>query len=115
MGKLIKLAFVALLLFGLWQISAAQFDQFKFEDAVRQVAEFRSTQEEEDVRAAVVSEATRLGLKVDPARVSIHRAGEHIYIDVAYERGVQVLPWYRYNWPFVLKVEGWYVPGARAK
>ncbi len=115
MGRLIKLAIVVLVLYGAWQAGAAQLDHFKYEDAVRQLAEFHSAQDEDDVRTAVVAEAARMGIKVDPARVSVRKAAEHIYIDVAYTRPVQLLPWYRYNWAFVVKVESWYVPGARLK
>jgi hypothetical protein len=115
MGRLIRLAIVALVVYGSWHAVSAQLDHFKLEDAVRQIAEFGADQDDSAVRAAVVVEATRVGIPIDPARVSIRRAAERIYIDIAYTRSVQVLPWYRYNWAFTVKVESWHVRGGLTK
>ncbi|MCX6537509.1 MAG: hypothetical protein NT151_01040 [Acidobacteria bacterium] len=115
MGRLIRLAVVALVVYGCWQAASAQLDHFKLEDAVRQLAEFGADQGDDAVRTAVVAEATKLGIRIDPARVSIRKTADHIYIDVAYTRLVQVLPWYRYNWAFAVKVQSWYVSGARIR
>ena len=112
MGKLIRFAIVALVLYGTWQAGSAQLDHFRFEDAVRQLAEFRADQGDDNLRAAVIAEADRLGIPIDPARVSIRKAADRLYIDVAYTRPVQVLPWYRYNWAFAVKVQRWYMPGG---
>ena len=115
MGRLIRFAVVALALYGVWQAASAQWDHFKFEDAARQLAEFGADQGDDGLRAAVVAEATKLGIRIDPASVSIRKAANHIYIDVAYTRPVQVLPWYRYNWAFAVKVESWHFPGGGVK
>ena len=115
MGRLIRFAVVALVLYGCWQAGSAQWDHFTFEDAVRQLAEFRAEQADDEVRAAVVAEADRLGIRVDPARVGVRKEASRIFIDVAYTRPVQLLPGYRYNWEFAIRVDHWYLPGGRLK
>jgi hypothetical protein len=115
MGKLIRLVVVVLVVYGCWQAASAQWDQFKFEDAVRQLAAFGADQTDETLRAAVGAEAGLLGIRIEPSHVSIRRAAEHIYIDIEYVRPVQILPWYQYNWAFAVKVDSWRVPGGRLK
>ncbi|MCX6545507.1 MAG: hypothetical protein NTV05_13990 [Acidobacteria bacterium] len=115
MGKLIKLAIAALVLYAAWQAGSAQLDHFKFEDSVRQVAEFRGDRDDDETRTVVVAEGSKIGIRIDPAGVSIRKVMDHIYIDVVYTRPVQILPWYQYNWTFAVNAESWRMPGGRTK
>jgi hypothetical protein len=115
MGRLLKLAIVGLVIYGGWQSTLAQWDHFKLGDSVRQLTEFRAEQPEEEVRTMVVAEAAKLGIGLDPARVNIQKVADRLRIDARYARPVNVLPWYRYNWPFELKVEIWSIPNGRLR
>jgi hypothetical protein len=115
MGKLIRFAIVALVLYGTWQTAAAQWDFFKFRDAVRALVLFGGDEGDDALRTRIVAEGSKVGIQVEPARVSIRSAADHTYVDVAYTRPVQLLPWYEYKWSFEFKAESWRVPGGRIR
>ena len=115
MGRIIKLAVAVLVVYAAWQGASAQWNHFAFQDAVRQLIEFGADPGDDAIRTAVVTEGAKLGIRVDPERVTITRSADHVYIDASYTRPVQLLPRYFYNWPFTLKVERWFVPGGRIR
>ncbi|MEI6669027.1 MAG: hypothetical protein WCP29_12805 [Acidobacteriota bacterium] len=115
MGKLIRFAIVAVVLYGGWQAAAARWDHFQLTDAVRQLAEFQAERADDEIRARVVAEAAKLDIALTPDQVRVRKAGDRIFIDVNYVRQVQVLPWYRYPWKLDLAVQNWYVPGGRIR
>jgi hypothetical protein len=115
MGKLIRLAIAALVLYGCWQAGSAQWDFFRLREAVRELALFSAEEGEEALRTKIVAEAAKAGIRIDPARVSITSTGDRTQIDVAYTRSVRLLPWYRYEWSFAFKAESWRVPGGRLR
>jgi hypothetical protein len=102
-------------LYAAWQAGSAQLDHFKFEDSVRQIAEFRGDRDDDETRSVIVAEGSKIGVPIDPAAVSIRKVMNHIYIDVIYTRPVRILPWYQYNWTFAVKAESWQIPGGFAK
>jgi len=115
MARLIKIVIVALVIYAAWHGVSAQWDHFAFQDAVRQLAEFGEDRGDDALRAGVIAEGARIGVLIEPERVVITRTADHLYLNIAYTRPVQVLPGYRYNWTFTAKVERWYIPGGRIR
>ena len=113
MGRLIRFAIVALLLWAVWHIGAAMWQQFQFQDEVKQVAQFGADRDEATLRNAVMEAATKLEVPLEAERVNVRKQGDHVYIDLAYTVPVEILPRYRYPWTFTVSAEGWFVPGGR--
>jgi hypothetical protein len=115
MGRAIRLAVVACIVWAAWHAGVASWRQFEFADAVTQIAQFGVDRDEDSVRAAVLEEAAKLDLPVTPKGVSIRRQERpaHLYIDVSYTAQVEILPRYTYPWTFTTNAHGWFVPGGR--
>lgn len=113
MGRVIKFAIVVLAVYAAWQAGSAQWDHFEFQDAVRQLTEFGGEQPDEALRIGVIAAGAKVGILLVPANVGITRVADHLYVNVSYTRPVQLLPWYRYNWPFSVKIDRWFIPGGR--
>jgi hypothetical protein len=115
MGRAIRLAVVACIVWAAWHAGVASWRQFEFSDAVTQIAQFGVDRDEDSVRAAVLEEAAKLDLPVTPKGVSIRRQERpaHLYIDVSYTAQIEILPRYTYPWTFTTNAHGWFVPGGR--
>jgi hypothetical protein len=113
MGRLIRFAIVALLLWAVWHVGAAMWQQFRFEDQVKQVAQFGADRDEATVRGAVMEAATTLRVPLEAGRVNVRRQNDRLYIDLVYTARIEILPRYTYPWTFTVSAEGWFVPGGR--
>ena len=113
MGRLIRLIISALVLWAVWHAGAAQWQQFQFQDEVKQIAQFGADRDEEAVRAAVMEAAAKLAVPLSPDRVQVRKQGDHVYIDADYTAQIEILPRYTYPWTFHTAAEGWFVPGGR--
>jgi predicted amidohydrolase len=112
-GRLIRFAISVLVLWAVWHAGAAQWQQFQFQDEVKQIAQFGADRDEETVRAAVMDAAARLRVPITADRVQVRRQNDRIYIDAAYTAQIEILPRYRISWLFTASAEGWFVPGGR--
>jgi hypothetical protein len=112
-GRLIRIAISALVLWAVWHAGAAQWQQFQFQDEIKQIAQFGADRDEETVRTAVMDAAAKLQVPLSPDRIQVRKSGEHVYIDVAYTAQIEILPRYKYPWTFYAAAEGWFVPGGR--
>ena len=115
MGRIIRLAIVAVLLLGGWRTGQAYLAHYKFSDEVDQIAERGVRTDDESVRGAVNEAAGRFGIPLNAAAVNVRLQGEHVYIDLAYTRQIEFLPRYRYPWKFEVHAHGWEVPSGGLK
>ena len=115
MGKLIKFAIVAVVLYATWQAAVVQWHHFRFEDAVKQIAEFGPDKEEDVIKAQVLEAGRREELGLDPDHVGVRKNGDHVFIDVTYTHVVRLLPGYTYPWAFSVKAEGYFIQGGRIR
>jgi hypothetical protein len=112
LGRLFRVAIVALLLFACYRIGQAYMAHYAFSDEVALIAQRGVQTDDAEVRAAVIEAATRLRIPIDPDRVNIRLVGDHVYIDLRYTRAVAVLPGYRRPWDFEVSAHGWTVPSG---
>ncbi len=112
-GRLLKFAVVAAVLWAVWHGGAAQWQQFVFQDDLKQIAQFGGNRGEEAIRAAVMEAATSRRVPLTPERLQVRTQADHVYIDAAYTVPVEILPRYRYPWTFTASADGWFVPGGR--
>ena len=110
LGRLIRIALAALVIFASWRVGQAYLAHYRFSDEVSRIAQRGVHTDEAEVRAAVDEAADRLGIPVDPGKVAVRLAGEHVYVDLRYTRTIEVLPRYTYPWEFSVSAHGWVVP-----
>lgn len=111
-GRLIRLVLVVLVLLGAWRIGQVSLAHYRFADEVDLIAQRGVRTSEPEVRAAVSDAATRFGIPVTADDVAIRIQAEHVYVDLAYIRQVEILPRYRYPWRFEVHAHGWVVPSG---
>jgi len=113
MARLIRIAISALVLWAAWHAGTAQWQQFQFQDEIKQIAQFGADRDEETVRAAVMQAAAKLSVPLSPDRVQVRKNGDRVTIETAYTAQIEILPRYKYPWTFYAAAEGWFVPGGR--
>ena len=101
-GRILKFAIAAALLWAVWHAGAAQWQQFVFQDDLKQIAQFGSDRDEETVRAAVMEAATARRVPLSPDRLQVRKQTDRVYIDAAYTVQIEILPRYRYPWTFTV-------------
>jgi hypothetical protein len=111
-GRIIRLAIVALVLLAAWRVGQAYMAHYKFADEVDQIAQTGVRTSEEEVRGAVLEAGKRYAIPVQAGQISVRLQGEHVYIDLRYSRPIEVLPRYTYVWPFSVEAHGWIVPSG---
>jgi len=112
-GRFIRYAIAAAALWAVWHVGAAQWQEFVFQDDLKQIAQFGSDRGEEAVRAAVMEAAASRRVPLSPERLQVRKQTDHLYIDAVYTVQIEVLPRYTYPWTFTVSAEGWFVPGGR--
>jgi hypothetical protein len=113
MGRIVRYVITAALLWAAWHVGSAQWQQFVFEDDVKQIAQCGADRDEEGIRAAVMEAAANRLVPLSADRVQVRRQSERLYINAAYTAQIEVLPRYHYPWVFTVSAEGWFVPGGR--
>ena len=111
--RLISFAITAAVIWAAWHIGAAQWQQFVFQDDLKQIAQFGADRGEDGVRAAVMEAASTRQVPLSPERLQVRRLADHLYIEAAYTAQIEVFPRYTYPWSFTVSAEGWFVPGGR--
>jgi hypothetical protein len=113
MGRIVRYAITAALLWAAWHVGSAQWQQFVFEGDLKQIAQFGADRDEEAIRAAVMEAAANRGVPLSPDGLRVRRQSERLHIEATYTAQIEVLPRYRYPWSFSASAEGWFVPGGR--
>lgn len=114
-GRVLKYLVIAGLLWASWHVGMAQWQQFVFQDDLKQIAQFGGNRDDEQIRAAVMEAATARQVPMSPDRLVVRRVADHLFIDGAYTVRIELLPRYRYSWDFTVSAEGWFVPGGQLK
>lgn len=101
----IKLLIAALVLNAAYRVGMAYWQHYQFQDAVQRMAQFTERAVTADeIRLGVLELAAEQQIPLDPATLNITRAPRRIEVEAGYTRELEVLPGYRYPWPFDLSV-----------
>jgi hypothetical protein len=112
-GRIIRYAISIAVLWAAWHVGSAQWQQFVFQDDLKQIAQFGSDRDEETVRTAVMEAAANRRVPLAPESLKVRKQADRVYIDATYTVQIEVLPRYMYPWTFTASAEGWFVPGGR--
>ena len=99
MKLIIKLAIAALLANAAFRVGTEYLTHIKFRDAVRDVATYRSTTNE-DLRMRIAGIAQQYSVPQADENLTIERAERHVTIHGAYEKKIEIVPTYQYPWTF---------------
>jgi hypothetical protein len=101
---LIKLAIAALLANAGFRIGTEYLTHVKFRDAVRDVATYRSTTND-DLRRRIAGLAQQYGVPQSDDNLTIDRDDRHVTIRGGYDKNIEVLPSYQYPWHFAWELD----------
>ena len=103
---LVKLALAALIANATWRLGSAYIQFYKFKDAVTEVAQFGRDKSGADLQRRVLELASQYDVPLTDEALTVRRDDRsHTVIDGAYDQPVDLLPGYRYPWPFTVHVD----------
>jgi hypothetical protein len=107
---LLKLAIAALILNATWRIGSEYLKDYELRDATHEAAMIEG-QSEEQLRQRVVELAQKYDAPVSDADVDITVDQRHVFVTLAYQKRIQVVPGYEYPWNFSWTADAYVLPG----
>jgi len=105
MKVLIKLLIVALIANGTWRVGTAYMSYYKFKDAVRETTQHRGTKSDAQIHDRVFELANEYDIPVTDENLTIIRQEDHTIVDGSYIQPIDIVPTFRYNWPFKVHID----------
>ena len=102
---IIKLAVAALIANASWRVGSAYLAYYKFDDAAREVAQFRGQKPDSQIEARIFELASEYDLPLTPSNLTIRHPDTHTIIDGSYTRSIELAPGYTYPWPFSIHID----------
>ena len=101
---IVKLAFVALLANATWHVFAVYLAHYRFKDSVTSTAQFGGQKSESQLRGRILELAGEFDVPVTDENLSIRRDAHRTIVETSYKRPVELVPGYKYEWPFTMYV-----------
>ena len=105
MRTLLKLAVVALVANAAWHVFGAYYPNYKFQDAVEYAAQNGAALTQDALREKVVELSSQFDLPLTADQVTVARQDTHTIVDLSYKRPIELVPGFRYQWPFSMHVD----------
>jgi hypothetical protein len=105
MRTLLKLAVVALLANAAWHLFGAYYPNYKLQDAVEYAAQNGAALTPETLRDRVVELSSQFDVPLTEDQVTVARQNTHTIVDLSYKRPIELVPGFRYQWPFSIHVD----------
>jgi hypothetical protein len=104
---------VAILANGTWRVGTSYAKHYRFTDAVRQATQFRGHKSDLEVHDRVFDLAATHDIPVTDDNLTVTREEHHTIVRGAYTRPIELLPGFKYEWPFTVDVDTFVVDGGR--
>jgi hypothetical protein len=101
----LRLAIVAVLANGTWRVGSAYAKHYRFTDAVAQTTQFRGGKSDQDVHDRVFELAAAHDIPITDEDLTVTRQENHTIVRGAYKRPIELLPGFKYAWPFTVDVD----------
>jgi hypothetical protein len=105
MRTLLKLVVVALVANAAWHVFGAYYPNYKFQDAVEYAAQNGAALTQDALRERVVELSSQFDLPLTSDQVTVARQDTHTIVDLSYTRPIELVPGFRYQWPFSIHVD----------
>lgn len=103
---LVKLALAAVIANGVWRLGSVYLTHYRFTDSLEETLLFGSRKSQSELQQRVFDLASQYDIPLVEESVSVRRDDRgHTVVDGSYVQPVDLLPWYRYQWPFVVHVD----------
>jgi len=113
LGRIIKLVIAALIANASWRIGSTYVSHYRFKDAVAESAQFGTNQSVDQLHQRVLDLGAQYNLPITDDSFTIRREGIHTYVAGSYTQMIEVVPGYRYPWPFSWNVEAMNMSGLK--
>lgn len=104
---LFKLAVLLLLANALFRFTPAYWRHHQFEAAVKDASLQWRGLKDDAVIAQVLSQAAQHDVPIGREHIEIRRVKDHLYLDVAYDVPLELIPARRRPWRFDVNVDAW--------
>ena len=105
MKLILKLAIAALLANAVYRVGLEYLNFIKFREDVREAIIFKSKTDEE-LRKRILEAANRYDVPIDDNAIAIRHEDKRIFVDGSYQKEIEVVPSFKYNNTFSLKIDG---------
>ncbi len=106
--RLIELLLVAALGYALIHTVPVYWNNYKFEDALQEMATFAAEKTEDELRDRVVKLASENDIPLEADDIVVHQSDDATEILAPYTKKVEVLPRFVYTANFDVKVKEWH-------
>ena len=107
MKSLIKLAVFLLVAHALYRFVPPYWDHTQFVREVKDTSVGWHENTDEQVRDLVLAMAEARRIPVAREQINVRRERDHLFVDVAYARPMELVPGSTYRWEFDSTVETW--------
>ena len=102
---IVKLAVAALIANASWRAGLAYMTFYRFRDAVTEAAQYSKGKSEDQLRQRVLALASDYDVPLTEDAVTVRHQDNHTLVDGSYTQPVDLLPGYRYQWPFTFSID----------
>jgi len=99
MKLLIKLLVAALVVNAGYRVGSEYVTHIAFRDAIRNAATYKTT-DDADLRREIMELSVEHAVPLVEHDLKIVREDRHVVIEGRYEKPIEVVPTFRYRWPF---------------
>ncbi len=107
MKLLIKLAVLLLIGHALFRFVPPYWDHTQFVRELEETSIAWREYSDTEVRELVFAMAQGHSLPLEREQISVRRERDHLFVDVAYSRPMQLIPGSKYTWDFDSQVDTW--------
>jgi hypothetical protein len=105
MKSIIKLLIAALIANATWRIGTEYLSYYKFKDSVREFTQHRASKNESQIRDRIMELAGQYDIPLGDQSLTITHVNNHTVVDGSYVKPIDVVPTFRYNWPFQFHID----------
>jgi len=105
MKSLIKLLIAALIANATWRIGSEYLSYYKFKDSVREFTQHRAAKTEAQIRDRILELASEYDVPLADESLTITQVNNHMIVDGSYIKPIDLVPTFRYNWPFQFHID----------
>jgi hypothetical protein len=102
---LIKLAIAALVVNAAVRVGSAYTSFYRFKDSVSETVQYGHLKSDEALRQRVGELARTYDVPLTGEDITVERRNSHTLVTGSYKKAIEVVPGYRYEWPFTLDID----------